>query len=80
MHWQRNPQREIIRNDPAWKQERYLPGVSPNDGMRMARKLGLISYRSTDEWRQRSGHKCVAADVLLTEAAPCQVSQCAAAS
>lgn len=58
----RSLQREIIRNDPAWKHGRYMSGSGPHDGMRMARKLGLISYRSADEWRQRFGHKRVAVD------------------
>jgi len=63
----RSLQREIIRNDPAWQQGYYLFGSGPHDGMRMARKLGLISYRSADEWRQRFGHERVAAGVTPSE-------------
>lgn len=58
----RSLQREIIRNDPDWREGRYTPGEGPRNGMRMARKLGLISYRSADEWRQRFGHERIAAD------------------
>ncbi len=58
----RSLQREIIRNDPAWQQGRYLAATGPQDGMRMARKLGLISYRSAEEWRQRFGHERVTAE------------------
>ena len=52
----RSLQREIIRSDPAWKQGWYFPEAGPVDGMRLARKLGIISYRSAEEWRQRFGH------------------------
>ena len=58
----RSLQREIIRNDPAWEQGYYPPAAGPQNGMRMARKLGLISYRSAEEWRQRFGHERVAAE------------------
>ena len=57
----RSLQREIIRNDPAWEQGYYPPAAGPRDGMRMARKLGLISYRSAEEWRQRFGHERISA-------------------
>ncbi|MGD8558229.1 MAG: homoserine O-acetyltransferase [Gammaproteobacteria bacterium] len=54
----RSLQRELIRNDPAWKNGNYSMSHPPRDGMRMARKAGLISYRSPDEWLQRFGrHK-----------------------
>ncbi len=56
----RSLQREIIRNDPAWQQGRYYPGAGPVDGMRLARKLGIITYRSAEEWRLRFGHERVA--------------------
>jgi homoserine O-acetyltransferase len=55
-------QREIIRSDPAWQQGRYYPGSGPIDGMRLARKLGIISYRSAEEWRVRFGHEKLALD------------------
>jgi homoserine O-acetyltransferase len=57
----RSLQREIIRNDPAWQGGRYYPGAGPVDGMRLARKLGIISYRSAQEWRERFGHERVSA-------------------
>ncbi len=48
----RSVQREAIRSDPEWKGGDYsAPG--PVTGLRLARKLGLITYRSAKEWRQR---------------------------
>ncbi len=56
----RSLQREIIRNDPAWKGGNYEYCSGPVEGMRLARKLGLISYRSREEWQQRFGRDRVA--------------------
>jgi len=53
----RSLQREIIRRDPDWKNGLYEPGGGPIGGMRMARKLGMISYRSGNEWQQRFGRE-----------------------
>ncbi|MEE8365773.1 MAG: homoserine O-acetyltransferase [Gammaproteobacteria bacterium] len=49
----RSLQREIIRSDPAWKNGRYKPGEEPFSGMALARKLGLVSYRASDEWNSK---------------------------
>jgi homoserine O-acetyltransferase len=56
----RSLQREMIRSDPAWHGGNYEPGRGPRVGMRLARKLGTITYRSADEWNQRFGRKRVA--------------------
>ena len=53
----RSLQREIIRNDPAWQNGNYDFDNPPTDGMRLARKLGLISYRSAEEFTERFGRK-----------------------
>lgn len=56
----RSLQREIVRRDPQWAGGNYeSPG--PLSGMRLARKLGMISYRSAVEWRDRFGRERVAA-------------------
>ncbi len=52
----RSLQREIICSDPAWQNGYYPPATQPHMGMCLARKLGLISYRSAREWQQRFGH------------------------
>ncbi len=52
----RSLQREIIRRDPAWNGGDYdEPG--PVTGMLLARKLGMISYRSATEWAERFGRE-----------------------
>jgi len=53
----RSLQREIIRKDPAWNGGHYPAGQGPVTGMRLARKLGMISYRSADEWAERFGRE-----------------------
>jgi homoserine O-acetyltransferase len=51
----RSLQREAIRLDPNWNQGQYDEDVYPDAGMRMARKLGVITYRSALEWDGRFG-------------------------
>jgi homoserine O-acetyltransferase len=47
-------QREAVMSDPAWKGGQYASGDSgPQAGMRVARKLGTITYRSANEWAGR---------------------------
>ncbi len=53
----RSLQREIIRSDPAWQKGHYAFVSPPISGMRLARKLGMISYRSAAEWKQRFGRE-----------------------
>ncbi len=53
----RSLQREIIRSDPKWDGGNYDPEDPPLRGMRLARKLGMISYRSAEEWALRFGRE-----------------------
>ena len=53
----RSLQREIIRKDPTWNDGNYPVGAGPVTGMRLARKLGMITYRSAKEWQQRFGRE-----------------------
>jgi homoserine O-acetyltransferase len=55
----RSVQREAIRSDPEWRGGDYPEGGGPVAGMRLARKLGLITYRSAREWRERFGRERV---------------------
>ena len=57
----RSLQRESIRNDPDWAGG-YYSGHGPVTGMRMARKIGMLSYRSPDEWLERFGRARVRHD------------------
>ena len=54
----RSLQREAIRLDPNWKYGHYdihvaEGGTYPDIGMSIARKLGVITYRSAMEWNGR---------------------------
>ena len=51
----RSLQREAIRLDPNWNNGCYDDTSYPESGMRMARKLGVITYRSALEWDGRFG-------------------------
>ena len=51
----RSLQRESIRLDPQWNDGEYDDDVYPESGMRLARKLGVITYRSALEWDGRFG-------------------------
>ena len=53
----RSLQRESIVRDPAWNDGAYTNRKWPETGMRLARKLGMISYRSEVEWRDRFGRQ-----------------------
>jgi homoserine O-acetyltransferase len=53
----RSLQRELIRRDPKWLQGNYDRADPPLEGQRMARKLGMMTYRSAEEWEQRFGRE-----------------------
>ena len=46
----RSLQREAIRLDPNWNNGNYDDAHYPEAGMSIARKLGVITYRSAMEW------------------------------
>lgn len=51
--------RQAITNDPNWKNGNYLPGQEPVEGLSLARKIGMITYRSFDLFEQRFGRERV---------------------
>lgn len=55
----RSLQREIIRSDPVWNEGNYDPADEPALGMRLARKLGMLTYRSAAELEQRFGRELI---------------------
>ena len=55
----RSVQREAILRDPDWQGGHYALDRPPRNGMRLARKLGTITYRSATEWRQRFGRNVI---------------------
>ncbi len=60
----RSLQREAIMRDPDWQGGQYPPDHPPRSGMRIARKLGTITYRSAAEWRVRFGRERLAGNAL----------------
>ena len=54
----RHTQRQVIMNDPAWSNTRgnyYESGLLPHRGMKLAREIATITYRSGPEWEKRFG-------------------------
>ena len=53
----RSLQREMITKDRKWNNGNYDPDDPPVIGQRLARKLGMMTYRSAREWEQRFGRE-----------------------
>src|SRR5579863_6129978 len=60
----RSVQREAILRDPDWQGGQYSPDRPPRSGMRLARKLGTITYRSAAELSQRFGRETLSGNAL----------------
>lgn len=60
----RSVQREAIRFDPQWNGGDYDDRAYPERGMLTARKLGMITYRSAEEWDNRFGRARMQAEGL----------------
>ncbi|KAJ3122997.1 hypothetical protein HK098_002293 [Nowakowskiella sp. JEL0407] len=50
-------QRQVLMNDPNWNKGHYYESVPPHVGMKLARQIATISYRSGPEWEKRFGRK-----------------------
>ncbi|MCB1607075.1 MAG: homoserine O-acetyltransferase [Xanthomonadales bacterium] len=55
----RSLQREVVRADRGWANGNYRGGADLSTGMRLARKIGMTTYRSPEEWRDRFGRERV---------------------
>ncbi len=53
----RSLQRQIVRADPHWDAGNYSAAIDVASGMGLARKLGVATYRSPQEWRERFGRE-----------------------
>lgn len=51
----RHTQRQVLMADPNWKRGFYYDSVPPHVGMKLAREIATITYRSGPEWEQRFG-------------------------
>merc|ERR1719272_218412 len=50
-------QRRILMADPHWNGGEYYSGAFPVSGLKHARELATISYRSGPEWEERFGRR-----------------------
>ena len=55
----RSLQRSMITSDPQWEEGNYNQDDLPLEGMKHARFLGMITYRSPTEWNKRFGRKLI---------------------
>ena len=55
----RHTQRQVLMNDSAWAQTRgnYYDAIPPHAGMKLAREIATITYRSGPEWEKRFGRQ-----------------------
>ncbi len=63
----RSIQREAILLDPDWKNGQYTADHPPIAGMRIARMLGMMTYRSAAEWRERFSRQLIAPEQRRNE-------------
>lgn len=53
----RHCQRQVLMSDPNWKRGFYYDKVPPHVGMKLAREIATVTYRSGPEWEYRFGRK-----------------------
>ena len=53
----RYAQRSVLMADPNWNRGFYYDGVPPHSGMKLARQIATITYRSGPEWEERFGRR-----------------------
>jgi homoserine O-acetyltransferase len=63
----RSLQREMIVKDQKWAKGKYAPDDPPVVGQRLARKLGMMTYRSPREWEERFGRERISLEMHSDE-------------
>jgi homoserine acetyltransferase len=53
----RHTQRQVLMMDPKWNRGFYYDSVPPHAGMKLAREIATVTYRSGPEWEQRFGRR-----------------------
>lgn len=53
----RHTQRQVLMNDPNWNRGFYYHGIPPHSGMKLARQIATVTYRSGPEWEARFGRR-----------------------
>jgi homoserine acetyltransferase len=47
----------VLMMDPNWARGFYYDGIPPHGGMKLAREIATVTYRSGPEWEQRFGRR-----------------------
>jgi homoserine O-acetyltransferase len=53
----RHTQRQVLMMDPNWARGYYYGRIPPHGGMKLAREIATVTYRSGPEWEQRFGRR-----------------------
>lgn len=53
----RHTQRQVLMMDPRWERGFYYDSIPPHFGMKLAREIATVTYRSGPEWEKRFGRK-----------------------
>ena len=53
----RHTQRQVLMMDPKWNRGFYYDSIPPHAGMKLAREIATVTYRSGPEWEQRFGRR-----------------------
>ncbi len=53
----RHTQRQVLMMDPNWSRGFYYSSIPPHAGMKLAREIATVTYRSGPEWEQRFGRR-----------------------
>lgn len=53
----RHTQRQVLMADPNWKRGYYYDSIPPHVGMKLAREIATVTYRSGPEWEIRFGRE-----------------------
>lgn len=51
----RHTQRQVLMSDPNWNRGFYYDKIPPHIGMKLAREIATVTYRSGPEWESRFG-------------------------
>ena len=53
----RHTQRQVLMMDPNWARGFYYGSIPPHTGMKLAREVATVTYRSGPEWEKRFGRR-----------------------
>ena len=53
----RHTQRQVLMMDPKWARGFYYGSIPPHSGMKLAREVATVTYRSGPEWEKRFGRR-----------------------